>query len=63
MRSWKQVYRHKPTWELANIEAALSSPIGMFLNNQEDFERLMAVRHVLRKKRGLNDYKNSSSCL
>jgi len=53
MRSWKQVYRHKPTWELANIEAALSSPLGMFMNNQEDFERLMAVRHVLRKRKGI----------
>lgn len=53
MRSWKQVYRHKPTWELANIEAALSSPIGMFLNNAEDFDRLSAVRFILRKRKGV----------
>lgn len=41
-----------PTWELKNIEKALSSPISMgLLNTKEDFERLSAVRWILRSRR------------
>ena len=45
-------YIKRPTWELKNIEKALSSPISMsILNSKEDFERLSAVRWVLRSRR------------
>jgi len=41
-----------PTWELKNMEKALSSPISMgLLNTKEDFERLSAVRWILRSRR------------
>ncbi len=53
MRTWKQVYKHKPTWELRNIEEALSSPIGFLLNNAEDYDRLSAVRTILHKRKGV----------
>ena len=45
-------YIKRPTWELKNIEKALSSPISMsILNSKEDFERLSAVRWILRSRR------------
>ena len=41
-----------PPWELKNMEKALSSPISMgLLNTKEDFERLSAVRWILRSRR------------
>jgi len=41
-----------PTEELKGIEKALSSPISMgLLNTKEDFERLSAVRWILRSRR------------
>lgn len=45
-------YIKRPTWELKNIERALSSPISMgLLNTREDFDTLSAVRWVLRSRK------------
>jgi len=45
-------YIKRPTWELKNMEKALSSPISMgLLNSKEDFERLSAVRWILRSRK------------
>jgi hypothetical protein len=52
MSSYVSQYIKRPTWELKNIEKALSSPISMsILNSKEDFETLSAVRWILRSRR------------
>lgn len=52
MSSYVSQYIKRPTQELKNMEKALSSPISMgLLNTKEDFERLSAVRWILRSRR------------
>jgi len=53
-------YIKRPTWELKNMEKALSSPISMsLLNSKEDFETLSAVRWILRSRKKWSNNNNN----
>jgi len=43
--------RNKTTWELTHMKKALSSPVSLFLNTEEDTLRLMEVKRELKRRR------------
>ena len=43
--------RNRTTWELTHMKKALSSPVSLFLNTEEDNIRLMEVKRELKRRR------------
>jgi len=43
--------RNRSTWELTHMKKALSSPVSLFLNTEEDTKRLMEVKRELKRRR------------
>lgn len=55
MNNYEDIYKRKSTWELRNIIKALSSPVSLFLNTEEDNMRLAIAKRELKRRRGNND--------
>ena len=43
--------RNRTTWELTHMKKALSSPVSLFLNTEEDTRILNDVKRELRRRR------------
>jgi len=47
----KKIVGNQPTWAIKNMVVALSLPISKFLNTNEDNQRLLAAKIVLKGNR------------
>ena len=43
--------RNRTTWELTHMKKALSSPVSLFLNTEEDTRILNDVKRELKRRR------------
>tara|TARA_Y100001949_G_C15714843_1_gene212521 strand:- start:49 stop:195 length:147 start_codon:yes stop_codon:yes gene_type:complete len=43
--------RNRTTWELTHMKKALSSPVALFFNTEEDTKRLNDVKRELKRRR------------
>jgi len=55
MTNYEDIYKRASTWELRNIVKALSSPISLFFNTEEDNMRLAIAKRELKRRRGNNE--------
>lgn len=50
MKTYEEIYKRSSTWELKNMVKALSSPISLFLNTEEDNHRLEVAKRELKRR-------------